>query len=275
MMIGCHNSFKCQNPRVLTNHFQPRIISLTTWSKIMFITGGQKTMIYGYARVSTTGQAKDGHSLEAQKQLLEQNGAQFIYSDSASGKTTDRPAFHELMTKLCEGDTLIITKLDRVARSLYDGSKLVDELIQRGVKVNILNIGLLDNSPANKLIRHIFFGFAEFERDMIAERTREGKAVARTKAGFKEGRPKKFTDEQIAHALTLLETHSYKQVERMTQISISTLVRAKRKKSSSNKEDPFYSPQNQQHLERAAERMENTGGQVHEIIDTDNIETAH
>lgn len=72
-------------------------------------------------------------------------------------------------------------------------------------------------------------GFAEFERDMIVERTQEGKAIARQKPDFREGRPNKYSKKQIEHALRLLETNSYKQVETMTGISKSTLIRAKRK----------------------------------------------
>ena len=92
----------------------------------------------------------------------------------------------------------------------------------------MLNIGLLDNTPTGKLIRNIMLAFAEFERDMIVERTREGKAIARKQPDYKEGRPKKYGKKQIAHALELLEDHSYKQVEEKTGISKSTLIRAKR-----------------------------------------------
>lgn len=81
------------------------------------------------------------------------------------------------------------------------------------------------------LIFTIFSAFAEFERDMIVERTQEGKMLAKQNPDFREGRPKKFTKQQINHALTLLENHSYKQVEDMTGISVSTLVRAKKKKA--------------------------------------------
>ena len=130
------------------------------------------------------------------------------------------------MEKLSEGDTLIVTKLDRIARSMTQGSELVTKLIEKGIRVHILNIGVMDNTPASKLIRNIFFAFAEFERDMIVERTQEGKAVARTKSGFKEGRPKSYTDTQINMALDLLKNHSYTEVEKMTKISKSTLIRA-------------------------------------------------
>ena len=186
-------------------------------------------MIYGYARVSTKGQEKNGNSLENQIELLKENGAAEIYADSFTGTKTDRPEFKKLLTALKEGDTLIVTKLDRFARSMMQGSELVTELLEKGIKVNILNIGVMDNTPASKLIRNIFFSFAEFERDMIIERTQEGKAIAKLKPGFKEGRPKKYTKEQLDNALSMLTVcgglYSYKEVERLLNISVSTLIR--------------------------------------------------
>lgn len=182
-------------------------------------------MIYGYARVSTKGQAKDGNSLENQEQQLKQAGAIKIYSDSFTGTKLERPNLERVLDELSEGDTLIVTKLDRIARSMTQGSELINQLLNRGIRIYILNIGIMDNTPSSKLIRNIFFAFAEFERDMIIERTQEGKAIARTKNGYKEGRPRKFTEEQIRHALGLLEQYSYKEVEKMTRISKSTLIR--------------------------------------------------
>ena len=70
-----------------------------------------------------------------------------------------------------QGDTLVVTKLDRFARSMIEGSKIVNELIDKGIRVNVLNIGVMDDTPSSKLIRNIFFSFAEFERDMIVEIT--------------------------------------------------------------------------------------------------------
>lgn len=186
-------------------------------------------MIYGYARVSTKGQAKDGNSLEAQEQALIEHGAKKIYKDAFTGTKADRPQFEELMKVLEAGDTLIVTKLDRFARSMIQGSELVKELIDKGITVTILNIGTMDNTPTSKLIRNIFFAFAEFERDMIVERTQEGKEIAKQKEDFREGRPNTYTSKQIEHALSLLECNSYKQVEQLTGISKSTLIRAKRK----------------------------------------------
>ncbi len=187
-------------------------------------------MIYGYARVSTKGQAKDGNSLEAQEKALRESGANEIYVDAFTGTKTDRPEFDKLMNKIQKGDTLIVTKLDRFARSMSQGSELVSDLIERGIKVYILNIGVMDNTPSSKLIRNVFFAFAEFERDMIVERTMEGKAIAKQNPEFREGRPKKYSRKQIEHALELLDSNSYKQVEDLTGISKSTLIRAKKKR---------------------------------------------
>lgn len=195
-------------------------------------------MIYGYARVSTKGQANDGNSLESQIEKLKENGADKIYQDSFTGTKTDRPEFTELLNELKAGDTLVVCKLDRFARSMTQGSELVNELIEKGIKVNILNIGVMDNTPASKLIRNIFFSFAEFERDMIVERTQEGKAIARTKEGFKEGRPKSYTDKQLQHALSLLSVNggdkSYNEVVEITGISKSTLIRENNKRKLQN-----------------------------------------
>lgn len=191
---------------------------------------GDFTMIYGYARVSTKGQAKDGNSLEAQEKALRESGSNEIYVDAFTGTKTDRPEFDKLMDKIQKGDTLIVTKLDRFARSMTQGSELVSDLIEKGIKVYILNIGVMDNTPSSKLIRNVFFAFAEFERDMIVERTMEGKAIAKQNPDFREGRPKKYSRKQIEHAFELLESNSYKQVEDMTGISKSTLIRAKKKR---------------------------------------------
>ena len=184
-------------------------------------------MIYGYARVSTQGQARDGNSLEAQKTALTDAGATEIYSDAFTGTKADRPELNKLLDKLKSGDTLIFTKLDRVARNLSQGIQLIESLAAKQIRVHVLNIGVIDTSPAGKLIRNVMLAFAEFERDMIIQRTQEGKYIAKSDPNFKEGRPRKFTPAQLEHARTLLQTHTYSQVESMTGISKSTLKRIK------------------------------------------------
>jgi DNA invertase Pin-like site-specific DNA recombinase len=185
-------------------------------------------MVYGYARVSTSGQATYGNSLEDQEHLLRKNGATEIYMEHYTGTKTDRPKFTDLLHKLQSDDTLMVTKLDRFARTASEGSQIVKSLLHRGVNVHILNMGLIEDNPMGRLILTVMLAFAEFERDMIVERTQAGKAIARTKDGFREGRPEKYTPEQLRHALKLLESNSYTQVEKMTRISKSTLQRAKR-----------------------------------------------
>ena len=186
-------------------------------------------MVYGYCRVSTQMQARDGNSLEAQERLLKENGAEEIYSDAFTGTKSHRPELDRLIDKLQPGDKLIITKLDRIARSASQGIELIQSLLDRGVAVHVLNMGLLDNTPTGKLIRNIMLAFAEFERDMIVERTQEGKAVAKKQPDFMEGRPRVYGKKQIQHALGLLQDHSYRQVTELTGISKSTLIRAKNK----------------------------------------------
>jgi len=148
-------------------------------------------MIYGYARVSTKGQARDGNSLEGQTNALLEAGAEKIYCDSFTGTKIDRPEFDKLKEVLQDGDTLIVTKLDRFARSASQGIDLIEALIKRGITIHILNLGVLDNTPTGRLIRNVFLAFAEFERDMIVQRTQEGKAIARSKGIRVDGRPVK------------------------------------------------------------------------------------
>lgn len=185
-------------------------------------------MIYGYMRVSTVGQVK-GNSLEEQERILRQNGAVILYQDAFTGTKTSRPNFNKLLEILQEGDTLVITKLDRFARNTVEGINVVQHLLERGVRVNILNMGTVDNTPTGKLILTVMLGFAEFERDMIIQRTSEGKSIAKTKVGYWEGRPPKYDMETLIEAAELLEYHTYRQVSELTGISKSTLQRVKKR----------------------------------------------
>lgn len=188
-------------------------------------------MKYGYARVSTLKQGKDGNSLEGQEIALKESGAEIIFFEKFTGTKSKRPELDKLLAVLKPGDYLLITKLDRIARSISQGTELIESLIEKGIVVHILNLGILDSTPASKLVRNIFLSFAEFERDMIVERTQEGKEIARQKPDYREGRPKKYKKVQLEHALLLLHEYSYRQVSEMTGISISTLTRAKRKET--------------------------------------------
>ena len=181
-------------------------------------------MKYGYARVSTRHQDLDG-----QLRLLEEERCDKIYSEKITGTKSERPAFQRLLQDIESGDTLVVTKLDRFARSTQDALNTIKFLFEKGVRINVLNLGIIENTSTGRLIFTIFSAFADFERDLIVERTQEGKEIAKLRPGFKEGRPKKFSQQQIELAMKLLESQSYTEVEKMTGISKSTLVRNKKK----------------------------------------------
>ena len=138
-----------------------------------------------------------------------------------------------MLSVLQEGDTLVVTKLDRIARTARKGLELVDRLNGLGVSVRILNMGgAIDGSPLGRLMRTMLFAFAEFERDLIVERTQEGKRIAKQRPDFREGRPRKYTEAQLSHAMSLLEDKSFAQASKLTGISVSTLKREAKKRQS-------------------------------------------
>jgi len=148
--------------------------------------------------------------------------------EALTGKTMDRPKFLSLLKVLQEGDTLVVCKLDRFARTAIEGVQVVRELFERGIRVHILNMGLVENTLTGNLILTVMLAFAEYERGTIVKRTQTGKAIARQDPKFKDGRPKKFTPDQIDLALSLLaQGKTYRQITTMTGISKSTLIRAK------------------------------------------------
>ena len=190
-------------------------------------------MRYGYARVSTRGQVK-GNSLTEQRQQFVDKSCDEIIEEHYTGATTERPQLEALLTRLKAGDTLMVTKLDRLARSATEGATLIKELTDKGICVNILNMGEVDDRPQGRLMLHILLAFAEFERDMIVERTQAGKAIARTKAGFREGRPPiEKARKDAAVEMVLNGGKSYKEASTAVGISKSTLVRAIRLKKAS------------------------------------------
>jgi DNA invertase Pin-like site-specific DNA recombinase len=188
-------------------------------------------MIFGYCRVSTKGQAKDGNSLEAQEQeiLSRYNDAQ-IYKEAYTGTTTDRPVFNDVIQKMKEKDMLVVSKLDRLARNTEEGIKIVKDLFKKKCSVHVLNVGLLEDTAMGQFFITTLLAVAELERNQIIERCQTGKAIAKLNPDFTEGRPKKFNQKQLDHALDLLIDHSYKEVVQMTGISKSTLIRSMRNK---------------------------------------------
>ena len=189
---------------------------------------GGYTMIYGYARVSSKSQ-QDNNSFEQQERAIRERWEDaIIVREQFTGATTHRPVLDDVIAKLKPNDTLVVTKLDRLARTTVEGIELVQSLFDIGVNVHVMNVGLLENTDMGKFFLTTLLAVAELERNQIVERTQSGKAIAKLNPNFVEGRPKKYNREQINHAIELLVDNSYKQVEQLTGISKSTLIRAKK-----------------------------------------------
>lgn len=194
-------------------------------------------MIYGYARVSAKTQLK-GNSLDEQRVELKRNGCEVIVEEQFTGKTTARPKFEDLIKILRADDTLVVCKLDRFARNVTEGIATIKYLFNKGVKVHVLNVGLLENTAMGNFFITTLLAVAELERCMILERTAAGKEIARLREGYKEGRPP-IPKERIALAMELLESHTYNDVAHMTGISVVTLARYRRKEKEKAALKPF------------------------------------
>lgn len=193
-------------------------------------------MIYGYSRVSTKGQIEN-NSLEQQRQEMKNKYPDIkIVAESFTGTTADRPELNKLIGELKANDTLVVTKLDRLARNVVEGIEVVQRLFDLGVSVHVLQIGLLENTTMGKFFLTTLLAVAEMERNTIVERTQAGKEIAKQRPGFIEGRPKEYSNKQIQYALSLLSvnggTMSYNQVSETIGISKATLIRAQRANNS-------------------------------------------
>lgn len=146
---------------------------------------------------------------------LKSAGCEEIYSEKFTGIKVERKEFQKLLTTLKQGDTLIVTKLDRFARSTIDGITIIKQLFEIGVRVNVLNMGTIEDTTTGRLILNIFLAFAEFERDLIVERTQEGKAIAKLKGDFKKGGPRNLKKlKLIWHLIFWKPTHISKSRKR-------------------------------------------------------------
>lgn len=185
-------------------------------------TGGRA---YGYARVSTLEQ-----KLEPQIEALVAAGvkASRVFSEQMSGMRTDRPELATLLKVLDQGDTLVVWRLDRLGRSLKELIDLVTGLEQRGVQFRSLTEGIDTSTPTGKLTFHLFGAFAEFERNLIRERTMNGLRSARA-AGRRGGRRTKMTTPQIKRAKNLIRsdpTLTMPEVAAALGVGLTTLYRA-------------------------------------------------
>ena len=183
-------------------------------------------MKYGYARVSTKKQLA-GNSMEDQVKLLQQQSCDEIITEQYTGATTSRPKFEKLISRVKKGDMLIVTKLDRFARNVTEGIEIIRYLFSLSVKVYVLNVGLLENTAMGNFYLTTLLAVAELERAKIYERTMAGREIARTKNGYREGRPRIHAD-KVVLALELKKSHTYREVEALTGISKSTLIRYKK-----------------------------------------------
>ncbi len=150
-----------------------------------------------------------------------------VYADTASGANTARPELNRLLDRLERGDTLVIWKLDRLGRSVRHLLEVVADLEARGIGLRSLTEGLDTTTPGGRLVLHVFAALAEFERDVLRERTTAGLSAARAR-GRHGGRPRAVTDEQLRHARALLATEpppSMAAVARTIGVARPTLIR--------------------------------------------------
>jgi DNA invertase Pin-like site-specific DNA recombinase len=175
--------------------------------------------VIGYARVSTIEQ-----TLDLQRDAMLAAGTDCLYEDKASGKTADRPELVHCLKALRDGDTLVVWRLDRLGRNLKDLVRIVSDLEARGVKFKSLTESLDTGGPTGKLVFHLFAALAQFERELVRERTLAGLAAARAR-GRKGGRPHILAPKQQKAALAMLRDRemSVSEIGKHFGVSRSTL----------------------------------------------------
>jgi len=178
-------------------------------------------MLIGYARVS-----KEDQNLELQKDALKKAGCEDIFEDHISGSRQQRPGLQALLGYIRKGDTLVVWRLDRLGRSLKDLISLFDLLSSKGIEIKSLNECLDTSSSSGKLIFHLFAALAEFERNLIRERTFAGLEAARAR-GRKGGRPKKLSEDERSVSVQLYREKKYtiRKICHMMGISRPTLYK--------------------------------------------------
>ena len=178
----------------------------------------------GYGRVSSRGQQRDGNSLDDQKKKLLDAGCseKDIVLEAFTGATMNRPGFTKVLESLEPGDTLVVTKLDRFARTASEGVEVVKDLMGRGIAVHVLNMGLVEDTPTGRLILTIMLAFAEFEKDNIVERLADGKVEAKAKnPDYKEGRKAFEIPEAFDSCRDRVATGELTVVDACTELGIS------------------------------------------------------
>lgn len=204
-----------------------------TSKKIEDVLNLENVKVVGYCRVSTKGQL-DGNSIQEQSEKIKEKYPNAMIVEESYSGAKERPIFTKVVESIESGSTLVVTKLDRFCRTTKEGLQYIDYLLEKNVSIHILNMGMIEDTAMGRMIATNLLAFAEFERSMIIERTQSGKAIAKQKPDFVEGRPKKFTKKQLDNAMDMLTVfggkYSFKEVEEITNISKSTLTREARKR---------------------------------------------
>lgn len=145
-------------------------------------------MRYGYCRVSSRGQL-DGHGLGIQREQVTEAGAQLVFEDVFTGTSMERPEWDRLLSVLEPGDEVVVTRLDRIARTAIGGCEAVRDLLAAGVRVTVLNMGTIDDTPMGRMLVTVMFAMAEFDRDCIVQRLADGRRAAKASdPSYREGR---------------------------------------------------------------------------------------
>ncbi|BCW82859.1 DNA invertase [Arthrobacter sp. NicSoilE8] len=175
----------------------------------------------GYARVST----RDQHT-QAQTDVLEAAGCEKVFVDHASGTLARRPALDQMLEYVREGDTLVVTKLDRLGRSVRNLKQIAEELQERSIGLRALSQGIDTTTPGGRLFFHMLAAIAEFEHDLIVERTHDGLAAARAR-GRKGGRKFKMTATKISQARAMYDAggHTVQEIADTFGVSRPTIYR--------------------------------------------------
>ena len=178
-------------------------------------------MLIGYARVSTEDQ-----NLTLQRAALNGAGCQRIYEEKISGANRSRPELNRMLDQLRSGDVVVVSRLDRLARSTRDLLEIAEQLKEVEAGLRSLHEPWADTtSPAGRMVFTVFAGIAEFERALIHERTRSGRVAAQAR-GVRFGRPPKLTDDQVKLAQRLIEEgRSVPEVSKILRVHRATLYR--------------------------------------------------
>lgn len=178
-------------------------------------------MILGYARVSTKDQNLDG-----QLDALKAAGAERIFADTITGTARSRPEMDRMLAELRDGDVVVVTKYDRLARSLKNLLEIVDQIQESGAGFRSLGEDIDTTSPAGRLVFHVFASIAQFERERIVERTKEGLEAAR-KRGRIGGRPPALSSAQKTEVRRMrdVECRPLPEIAELFQVSVKTIRR--------------------------------------------------